>query len=207
MKKLLALMLLLVTVIILAIPTPALAWDGRYSGTSGDRYGSYTGYTQHSFTADAFLAVTGQGQVNTRYLGPYYIFNTTVGEEISGTITSSSGWDVAGLDIVFRHQSNTFINLYTMKITGTATGTITVVQDGSPVMTGSYSAFIRGDVAYGTSGLIYSQIYDSAAFSLSGVPGTDFAGTSAYGFGFADLLWNPVYQTLMGSMTLSGLYR
>jgi hypothetical protein len=199
-KKLLVFLLLMVTVIVLAVPTPALAWGGRS--------------TQTAFTANAQLFGINPGTVTPRYLGTSYILLNTVGEQIYGTIGSSNGWPaIQGLNILFQHQSNTFVNLNTMKITGTATGTITVLDSANnPVMQGSYSAFIRGDVGLDpVYGLIYTKIYDTATFTLNGAPGTAFAGISANGLGFANLSWQFVPQigqySLAGPMTLAGTYR
>ncbi len=194
MKKLLVLMLLLVTVIVLAVPTPALAWGGWR--------------TQTAFVANAQVYVSNPGEVHPYPIGSSYIYVNTIGEQVAGTILSSNGWPaIQGFTILFDHQSRTFINLNTMKITGTATGTVTVFDGATPVMGGTYSAFIRGDVSMDplTGQIIYTKIYDSATFSLSGAPGTDFAGISANGFGFANLDW--IGYTLAGPMVLTGTYR
>lgn len=194
-KKLLVVMLLLVTLAVLAIPTPALAWGGWSNQTA--------------FVARAMVGVTDAGTVQVKPLGTSYLLLNTTGEQVAGTIESSRGWPaIDGYNIVFSHQSRTIINLNTMRITGTATGTVTVLTPaGAPVMTGTYSSFIYGTVSVDpvTMGITYDKIYDSATFSINGIPGTDFAGISANGFGFANLDW--IGYTLYGPMTLTGTYK
>jgi hypothetical protein len=201
MKKLLVLMLLLVTVVILAVPTPALAWGG---------WGNKT-----AFVAVAEVAVVNPGVVTPRKIGNSYIIQTTTGEQVAGNIVSCNHWpDIVGLQILFEHQSTTFLNLRTMKITGTARGSITVMTAaGQPMMAGSYSAFIRGTFSLDENGdpVIYDRIFDAARFSLTGVNGTDFAGITASGIGVASLKWTylPDYglSTLAGPMILTGTYQ
>jgi len=208
-KKLLVLLLLLVTVLVLAVPAPALAWTGRSSQTA--------------FVAVAQVAVVAPGDPQIQPLGNNWLVQTTTGEVVAGQILSAQKWpEVVGAGIVFQHQSKTYLNLLTLKITGTATGTVTV----GPVdaqgnltgvwMTGTYSAFIRGSFSLDANGqpTIYDRIFDTARWSLTGVGGP-VAGITASGIGLASLTWmpvavddegNPIY-TLAGPMVLTGVYK
>ena len=199
-KKLLVFMLLLVTVIVLAVPTPALAWGGRTT-------------TQTAFVAVAKAYVSNPGTITDFHQVSRSVWvQSTDGEEVQGQIITSPRWPaVNGAGFQIAHHSTTYLNFATMKITGTAEGTITVAKpDGTVYLTGSYKAFIRGSFSVDANGVpnIYDRIYDAATWTLSGTAGG--ASVSASGIAFANLSWTEVLPgnyTLAGPMILTGTYK
>ena len=161
MKKLLALMLLVVTIVILAVPMPALAKKSTNN--------------QAAFLAVAQVAVASPGNVSQEPSEPYKLH--TDGEMVVGNIVSAPGWrGVAGADIVFIHSSDTVLDFATMKITGDAVGVIYVgklapggIQPNGKGweelwLQGTYDATIRGTFSVDENMQVtsYDKTFDNA---------------------------------------------
>ena len=200
-KKLLVIMLLLITVAVLAIPTPALAWGGNRT-------------TQNRFVATATIYVTSPG-VSTEPVrtGPFSLWKmSTDFEMVEGTINNAFGWPaVAGCGIRIEHHSTIYLNYRTMRFNGTAKDTITVTNGSTTYMTGSYSAFISGSFTAAGEGAqpdSYDNVIDAAQWTMSGTAGGQ--AVTASGTGLARLTWTqvgPEQFTLAGPLFMSGTYK
>ena len=163
-----------------------------------------------AFKAEGSAYVNIAGTVGTpKPLGKNLVVIKRSGEGIGGQMISCPNWtDFAGTQFQIIEDATTTLNMQTGKFNSIATGTVTVVNSaGTPVMTGNYGAIMHGEFTGSElSQLMFSYVIDYGLVELKGIPGTAFAGVTAKGVVYANLVFTPAYGTLAGPITITGTH-
>jgi hypothetical protein len=195
------------------IPSPVAA-DASGSWAKPGTKGGVT-----PFSAGAELYVSKAGTPGTpEFLGKKLVIQPSLGEEVSGAIVSSEWAEFAGCQFLITQDCQTRLNFASSKLTSEAAGSIVIVKDGVPVMTGSLDGLIRGDFTFDGSGNVtsFDNVVEVVNWTLQGIPGGAFDGVAAKGCATACLNWTPVgvnpetgeiICTLVGGMEMRGIYR